>query len=104
MGVVRRWSTLPAAELAERLSGLQRHVLYVLANRGACSAVDRTAWTPLDVGSARRAIYRLANHGLVDVAGFEYNGGREVRTYALTARGHEVVRQLTEGELRSARR
>lgn len=78
-----------------RLGRVQAHVLHVLASRGKSSVVDRGAFYPLAVEQVRAAIASLADRGLVDVAGFERgSGSREVRTYALTARGRELERSM----------
>ena len=52
-------------------------------------------WPTLTESAAYGAVMRLADRGLVDMAGWEHEGGR---TYCLTAKGREVEASLNRDE------
>lgn len=79
--------------MREKLTFYQQHVIRVLANRGAASATDWGAWYPMGTNQVRGVIYRLANRGLVDVAGFTSSGSL-ARTYKLTEAGWQAAQEL----------
>lgn len=80
---------------AKGLGHTQQLVLHLLAS-GNKSADDlEYDWPGLTESMARGAIARLADRGLVDVAGWTptRNHG-EARTYCLTAEGEKVEQSL----------
>jgi predicted ArsR family transcriptional regulator len=87
-------------QMAARLTFYQRQVMYRLANLGSAAITDWGAWYPIPEGTVRGVIWRLANKGLVDVAGWTDSGrGREARTYCLTSQGSAVCSLLETEDL-----
>lgn len=80
--------------VARPLGYAQRHVLLTLSTRGDSTCTDWAAWYPLRPDQARGAIRGLGKRGLVDATGFDGSA----RTYGLTAKGREVVDELTDDD------
>jgi DNA-binding HxlR family transcriptional regulator len=80
----------------DRTAGLGRTqilVLRLLADNAKSARHLSYDWPGLTESAARSAVSRLADRGLVDMAGWDVRDGR---TYCLTARGAEVERGLNE--------
>lgn len=78
-------------------------ILRLLASIGEASAAElERNWPGLTESAARNAVLRLGDRGLVDLAGWDWDGagrGHGQRTYSLTERGREVeAKLLEEGE------
>jgi hypothetical protein len=72
----------------------QRHVLLCLAQRGESTTSDWGTWYPMNVDQVPGVIRRLAERGMVDVAGFD----GQARTYKLTQAGLETANSLSSEE------
>ena len=83
-------------KVERRLSNVAQRVLLIFSTRGNCSATDTSAWYPLTEAQVRGAIDTLGRRSLIDVRGWDTGGsGREARTYGITAKGEQVVNDLT---------
>jgi DNA-binding HxlR family transcriptional regulator len=77
------------------LGRTQKLVLQLLASNGSLSARElEYHWPTLTESSAYSAVMRLADRGLVDVAGWDQYGRN--RSYCLTERGGVAERQVSE--------